>query len=129
MSKPAFRFLEVGIMVGPFEFYHVFAVPLSLCMRRYKGASSQRVEVSVEDWLQLDFPTILAMRLGAVSSSSRIVCHYVATYRHDKDNIVPISYAFAQASSWVDPFITDIASYFTNNVTIFTPEYIARFQG
>lgn len=126
MSKPAFRFLEVGIMVGHFEFYHVFAVPLSLCMKRYKGASSQKVDVSVEDWLQLDFPTILAMRLGVLSigrmasSPGPITCHYVATYRHDKDNIVPISYAFAQASSWVDPFINDIASYFANNVSLFS---------
>lgn len=106
-------------MVGRFEFYHVFAVPLSLCMKRYKGASSQRVEVSVEDWLQLDFPTILALRLGVVSPKS-ISCHYVATYRHDTSTVVPISYAFAQASSWVDPFITDIASYFVNNVSLFS---------
>ena len=26
-------------MVDSFEFYHVFAVPLSLCMKRYKGSS------------------------------------------------------------------------------------------
>lgn len=128
MSRPAFRFLEVGIMVDSFEFYHVFAVPLSLCMKCYKGSSGQRVDVSVEDWLLSDFPSILAMRLGALCPKS-IVCHYIDTYRHDKGSIVPISNAFSQVSSWVDPFITDIASYFVNNAHIISEKLFTRFQG
>lgn len=112
-STPKFRFLEVGISIKGSEFYLVFAVPYSLVMRRVKAGDSIR-SLSVEDWLSLDFPTLLAYRLNIATSF--VLCHYIKPFYPNSDLQVSIYHANSLPASWADPFISLIAQSYANKI-------------
>lgn len=112
-SAPKFRFLEVGISICGTEFYLVFAVPYSLFMRRAKAGDTVR-HLSVEDWLNLDFSTILAYHLNI--SPDHIYGVSVNTYSFVSEFPLPIHNASSAPSSWVRPFIDLIAQTYANEI-------------
>ena len=120
ISLPKYRFLEVGISIngtsGKSEFYLVFAVPYSLCMRRAKAGDTVR-SLSVEDWLTIDFPSLLAYRLNV--PFNRVSCFHIRSYFHDSKSPVTICHGNSLPSSWVDPFITLIAQTYANELIQF----------
>ena len=83
-----YRFIEVGIAYGALEFYYSFMCPYNLCMRRYNNGLMQKV--SLDDWLQADFCTVLAMRLHLLDCSQlRLVS--VTSFKPDRSDIVPVA--------------------------------------
>lgn len=114
MSKSAFRLIEVGILVGKHEFYHVFSYPYVLSMRSYDSRSNGYQKLSVEDFLTCDLPHHIARFLG-IPCVDIIKCHYISSYYGDTCNPVPISHGDSRVESWVRPFVFDIASYFVTH--------------
>lgn len=114
MSKTAFRLIEVGILVGKYEFYHVFSYPYVLSMRSYDSRINGYQKLSVEDFLISDLPHHIARFLG-IPNVDLVKCHYVSSFFGDARNPVPVSHGDSRVESWARPFIFDIASYFITN--------------
>lgn len=111
MAKLDFSFLEVGVSYGNLEFYQAFAFPKNLLMRRYCNGSI--VRVSVEDWLQSDFITSLALRLHLIHVP-QLKLVSISSFRPFSAAPVPINNASSLPDSWIMPFIHCIAQEFLN---------------
>lgn len=109
------RFIEVGISVNGFEFYHEFCIPVNLSMRRYNPKSMAFDVIRLEDWLSLDFPTILARRLFALNGNCHIEVISIKNIVPTERPLSPVVRGDSRPQSWVDTFVFLIASYFVNN--------------
>jgi len=110
-----YRFIEVGLLVNGFEFYHEFCVPINLAMRRFNDKSKSFDHISIEDWLSLDFPIILRRKLFGLNSGVSIETISVKTISPTERPLSPIVSGNSLPQTWCDTFVYLIASYFVNN--------------
>lgn len=110
-----YRFIEVGLLVNGFEFYHEFCIPVNLSMRRFNDKAKKFDPVPVEDWLVMDFPTILRRKLFALNPSCSIEVHSIRNILPHQRALAPIVRGDSLPQTWCDTFIYLIASYFANN--------------
>lgn len=110
-----YRFIEVGLLVNGFEFYHEFVLPINLSMRRFNDMSKRFDVISVEDWLVSDFPVILARKLFALNPNVDIQTCSVRSISPTQRALAPITMGNSLPQTWCDTFVYLIASYFVNN--------------
>lgn len=109
------RFIEVGISVNGFEFYHEFCVPVNLSMRRFNSTSQRFDVIRLEDWLSLDFPVILGRKLFALNPNCHIEVVSIRDIKPFMRPLAPVVRGDSLPQTWCDTFIYLIASYFVNN--------------
>lgn len=110
-KHPNLRFIEVGLQFKGYEFYLCFSVPVNCVMRHYDRLNRQIQPISLEDWLQLDFPIILAHRLN--SSPDFKVVSLSPFVPHIKEPC-PVHVGSSSVDSWLNPFVFIIAQTFIN---------------
>lgn len=118
MSKEAkwvskYYFLEVGLQIGSFESYLTFVVPYGFKAKRFDSVSNRYVFIDLEDWLCLDFPTILCQRVSG-GDPSRFKVMSVSKVMLDPKNPVPVYQVSSNIDSWINPFINLFACTFIN---------------
>ena len=110
-----FYFLEVGLKVRGFECYMVFSVPYSLKMRRFNTLAKRYDYVEVDDWLLLDFPTLLCNRLSA-GDPREFEVFSVRRVTNSPRFEAPVVMGNSLPDSWLSPFVHLFACTFVNLV-------------
>lgn len=108
-----YYFLEVGLQIGTFEGYLTFSVPYGFKAKRFNSISKKYDFINLEDWLCLDFPTILCSKVSG-GDPSRFKVISVSKVMLDTKNPVPVYMASSNIDSWTEPFIHLFACTFIN---------------